>query len=88
VVRISFIFVSLVAPTDGEIMSNSRSGPTQSRRLQDGPKLRTTLLISEDIDRMVEVCAAIEGKQKSEVVNEALAQYLNGKDIVRSLSGK
>jgi hypothetical protein len=37
---------------------------------------------------MVEVCAAVEGKQKSEVVNEALAMYLNGKDLIRSLSGK
>ena len=58
------------------------------RNLLDGPKLRTTLLISENIDRMVEVCAAVEGKQKSEIVNEALAQYLDGKEVVRSLSGK
>jgi hypothetical protein len=79
-------------------MSNLRSGAaTQmakshsnmaSPNLLDGPKLRTTLLISEDIDRMVEICAAVEGKQKSEIVNEALAQYLTGKDIVRSLSRK
>jgi hypothetical protein len=76
-------------------MSNSGSGAKMAktnnstlRSLLDGPKLRTTLLISEDIDRMVEVCAAVEGKQKSEVVNEALAEYLDGKDLVRSLSGK
>ena len=65
-------------------MAKSRSGALQD--LTEGPKLRTTLLISENIDRMVEVCAAVEGKQKSEVVNEALAAYLNGKEIVRSLS--
>jgi hypothetical protein len=68
----------------GTQMAKSRSGALQD--LTEGPKLRTTLLISENIDRMVEVCAAVEGKQKSEVVNEALAAYLNGKEIVRSLS--
>jgi hypothetical protein len=67
-------------------MAKSHNSP--SRSLLDGPKLRTTLLISEDIDRMVEVCAAVEGKQKSEVVNEALAMYLDGKELIRSLSGK
>lgn len=73
----------------------SRSAGTQMAKtrtstagLLEGPKLRTTLLISENIDRMVEVCAAVEGKQKSEVVNEALAEYLNRKDLVRALSNK
>jgi hypothetical protein len=64
-------------------MAKTRTG---TAALLDGPKLRTTLLISQDLDRMVEVCAAVEGKQKSEVVNEALAEYLNRKDLVRSLS--
>lgn len=71
----------------GTQMAKTRTG-TAGNGLLDGPKMRTTLLISEDIDRMVEVCAAVEGKQKSEVVNEALAAYLTGKDLVRSLSGK
>ena len=65
-------------------MAKSRSSAIHN--LTEGPKLRTTLLISEDLDRMVEVCAAVEGKQKSEIVNEALAAYLDGKEIVRSLS--
>ncbi|HXQ32958.1 MAG TPA: hypothetical protein VN843_02930 [Anaerolineales bacterium] len=65
-------------------MAKSRNSALQD--LTEGPKLRTTLLISENIDRMVEVCAAVEGKQKSEVVNEALAAYLSDKEIIRSLS--
>lgn len=76
-------------------MSNSSTGAkmvknnnSTLRSLMEGPKMRTTLLITENIDRMVEVCAAVEGKQKSEVVNEALAQYLDGKELIRSLSGK
>jgi hypothetical protein len=67
----------------GAQMAKSRSSAMNN--LTEGPKLRTTLLISEDLDRMVEVCAAVEGKQKSEIVNEALAAYLNGKEKVRSL---
>jgi hypothetical protein len=54
--------------------------------LLNGPKVRTTLLISERLDMMVEVCAAMERKQKSDIVNEALAEYLNKKKILRSLS--
>ena len=65
-------------------MAKTRNGTAAA--LLEGPKLRTTLLISENIDRMVEVCAAVERKQKSEVVNEALAFYLESKDLVRSLS--
>ena len=53
-----------------------------------GPKTRTTLLISKDIDRMIAVCAAMERRQKSEIVNEALAAYLKDKKEVRSLSFK
>ena len=53
-----------------------------------GRKLRTTLLISEDLDRMVEVCAAVERKQKSEIVNAALAAYLKDKKELYSLSIK
>jgi hypothetical protein len=53
-----------------------------------GRKLRTTLLISEDLDRMVEVCAAVERKQKSEIVNAALAAYLKDKKELHSLSIK
>lgn len=66
----------------GQKMAKTRNGAA----LTEGPKLRTTLMISEDIDRMVEVCAAVEGKQKSEVVNEALAAYFVDKEKIRSLS--
>lgn len=48
-------------------------------------RTRTTLLIAEDLDRMIEVCAAVERKQKSEIVNAALAAYLENKSELRSL---
>jgi 6-phosphogluconolactonase/glucosamine-6-phosphate isomerase/deaminase len=79
-------------------MSNQSSGAatkmaksqnrTSSPDIQNGPKLRTTLLISEHIDRWVEVCAAVEGKQKSEIVNQALYEFLKTKPFITSLAGK
>jgi len=54
--------------------------------LLNGPKLRTTLLISEGLDHMVEVCAAVEKRQKSEIVNEALAEYLGNKHAAGSFT--
>lgn len=53
-----------------------------------GPKMRTTLLISENLDRMVEVCAAVERRQKSDIVNTALAEYLKDKKELHSLANK
>jgi hypothetical protein len=41
-----------------------------------GDKIRTTLILNERVDIAVEVCAALERKQKSDVVNEALTEYL------------
>ncbi len=41
-----------------------------------GEKIRTTLILTEQVDIAVEVCAAIERKQKSDVVNEALTEFL------------
>ena len=57
-------------------------------QILEGPKTRTTLLISTGIDRMVEVCAALEGRQKSEIVNQALAEFLKKRDGLRGLSPK
>jgi hypothetical protein len=41
-----------------------------------GEKIRTTLILNESVDIAVEVCAAKERKQKSDVVNEALTEFL------------
>lgn len=68
-----------------DTIAKSRISPALAALL-DGPKMRTTLLISEGLDQMVEVCAAVERRQKSEIVNEALAEYLQDKEVVRSLS--
>lgn len=43
---------------------------------EDDKPVRTTLMIKEKVDTAVEICAAIERRQKSEVVNEALTVYL------------
>jgi hypothetical protein len=63
----------------------SRISPPLTELLK-GPKMRTTLLISEGLDHMVEVCAAVEKRQKSDIVNEALAEYLVNKPVARSFS--
>jgi hypothetical protein len=68
-------------------MAKTQNGAS-SPDLQNGPKLRTTLLISEHIDRWVEVCAAVEGKQKSEIVNQALYEFLKSKPFITTLAGK
>jgi len=44
-----------------------------------GDKIRTTLILSEQVDIAVEVCAAKERKQKSDVVNEALTEFLKSR---------
>jgi hypothetical protein len=36
-------------------------------------------MIKEEVDVAVEVCAAVERRQKSEVVNDALTAYLKKK---------
>lgn len=74
--------------SSGAATKMAKTQGVTSTDLQDGPKLRTTLLISENLDRLVEVCAALEGKQKSEVVNEALATFLAGKDFIHSLASR
>lgn len=65
--------------------ATKRSESSLVSELLEGPKTRTTLLISVGLDRMVEVCAAVERRQKSEVVNEALAAYLEKKPELHSL---
>jgi hypothetical protein len=44
--------------------------------LQGEKPVRTTLMIKEEVDTAVEICAAVERRQKSEVVNDALTAYL------------
>ena len=46
---------------------------------QGNKPIRTTLMIKEEVDVAVEVCAAVERRQKSEVVNDALTTYLKKK---------
>jgi hypothetical protein len=69
--------------TSAAAAKSSESSPISE--LLEGPKTRTTLLISVGLDRMVEVCAAVERRQKSEIVNEALAAYLENKPELHSL---
>jgi hypothetical protein len=75
--------------TDQEATSVAESRAALTiNNLISGPKTRTTLLISKDLDRLVEVCAAVERRQKSEIVNEALAEYMKDKKELHSLSIK
>ncbi len=48
----------------------------QTKNQPIGDKIRTTLILSEQVDIGIEVCAAKERKQKSDVVNEALTEFL------------
>lgn len=48
----------------------------QEKNQTTGDKIRTTLILNEEVDIAVEVCAAKERKQKSDVVNEALTVFL------------
>ena len=48
----------------------------QGKNQPAGGKIRTTLIINEKVDVAVEVCAAVERKLKSDVVNEALTEFL------------
>lgn len=70
---------------DASSPGNGRGRSSQSNA-NTTPKMRTTLLISQEIDRMVEVYAAMAQRQKSDIVNEALTQYLRDKEELRSLS--
>lgn len=69
-------------------VSPTRNGRTQASQSTPpgGTRMRTTLLISQEIDRMVEVYAAMAQRQKSDIVNEALEQYLSHKEELRPLS--
>jgi hypothetical protein len=69
-------------------MADEKSSGGADEGAPKARKMRTTLLISEDLDRMVEVCAAVERKQKSEIVNDALALYLKDKSELHALSIK
>ncbi|MDQ3802711.1 MAG: hypothetical protein M3416_02510 [Acidobacteriota bacterium] len=65
-------------------MSTPKRALTQKQQAQEknqstGDKIRTTLILSEQVDIAVEVCAARERKQKSDVVNEALTEFLKKK---------
>ena len=54
----------------------ARKQPLQQKNQTTGDKIRTTLILNEEVDIAVEVCAARERKQKSDVVNEALTDFL------------
>ncbi|HEY9405718.1 MAG TPA: hypothetical protein VIQ24_23915 [Pyrinomonadaceae bacterium] len=53
--------------------------PAQGKNQSTGDKIRTTLILNEQVDIAVEVCAAKERKQKSDVVNEALTEFLKNR---------
>lgn len=62
-------------------MSTPKRALSQKREAQGknqpaDAKIRTTLILNEQVDIAVEVCAAMERKQKSDVVNEALTEFL------------
>jgi hypothetical protein len=56
---------------------------TTKRKAKPSPipenKVRVTLLLPKTVDRTVELCAALENLQKTEIVTEALKQYLRSK---------
>jgi hypothetical protein len=54
----------------------ARNPQDRGKSQPQGDKIRTTLMLHEEVDIAVEVCAAKERKQKSEVVNEALTDFL------------
>ncbi len=43
-------------------------------------KKHFTFVIEEKDNRNIEICAAIEGKQKSQILKEALTEYFSTKD--------
>ena len=49
-------------------------------------KNRKTYLVEDDIDQKIEVVAAVEGKSKSEVVEEAFLRHLNTKGFLKALT--
>jgi hypothetical protein len=48
-------------------------------------KKNVTFVIEEDLNRNVEIHAAIEGKQKSEILTEALTRYFAEKTAQQKL---
>ena len=49
-------------------------------------KNRKTYLVDDDIDQKIEVVAAVEGKSKSEVVEEAFLKHLSTKEFLKALT--
>jgi hypothetical protein len=67
--------------SDGRIMSTPKRALAQKQQAQKkeqttSEKIRTTLILNEQVDIGIEVCAAMERKQKSDIVNEALTEFL------------
>jgi hypothetical protein len=54
-------------------------GKDKSSGTNLGPMVRVTLVIPETVDKTIELCKALEGRQKNEIVTEALTHYLRNK---------
>ena len=48
-------------------------------------KKNVTFVITEELNRNIEIHAAIEGKQKSEIITEALNKYFSNKSAQEKL---
>ena len=49
-------------------------------------KSRKTYVVEDHVDHKIEVIAAVEGKSKSKVVDEALQTHINSKDFLKILA--
>jgi hypothetical protein len=47
-------------------------------------KKNVTFVITEELDRNIELCATIERKQKSQVLNEALEPFFATKEYLKN----
>ncbi len=49
-------------------------------------KTRKTYMVEDDTDQKIEVVAAVEGKSKSEVVEEAFEKHLSTKEFLKAIN--
>jgi hypothetical protein len=48
-------------------------------------KNRKTYMVEDQVDHEIEVIAAVEGKSKSDVIDEALQKHISSKDFLKAL---
>ena len=49
-------------------------------------KTRKTYLVEDEVDQKIEVIAAVEGKSKSEVVEEAFLKHFTTKEFLKIIT--